>query len=94
VIFLPHLKEIDVMVNWVKDAIQTHQGVSTSPIDTNLLMLSSPPSFITLSYKKMKAYENHFRVDDEQTNLVTYDSSVASIFQQSQGNEDNVLGQI
>jgi hypothetical protein len=26
--------------------------------------------------------------------LVTYDSSVASIFQQSQGNEDNVLGQI
>ncbi len=34
--------------------------------------------------QKTKAYENHFKMDDEQTNLlVTYDSSVASIFQQS-----------
>jgi hypothetical protein len=88
-IFPPHLKEIDVMAKWVKDAIETHQGVSTSLIDINLLMLSTPPSFIALSYKKLKAYKNHFRVDDEQINLLfTYDFGVA------QGNEDNVLGQI
>jgi hypothetical protein len=73
----------------------THQGVNISPIDIDFLMLSTPPSFTALSYKKMRAYENHFRVDDEQTNLlVTYDSSVASIFQQSQGKEYNVLSQI
>jgi len=64
-IFLPHLQEIDVMAKWVKDAIQTYQGVNTSPIDIDLMMLSIPPSFITLSYKKMKAYGNHFKVDDE-----------------------------
>jgi hypothetical protein len=59
------LKEIDVMAKWVKDAIQTHQGVSISPIDTYLQMLSTLPSFIALSYKKMKAYRNHFKVDNE-----------------------------
>jgi len=64
-IFPPHLKEIDVMAKWAKNAIQTHQGVSTSPIDTNILMLSTPLSFTTLSYKKMKAYKNHFKMDDE-----------------------------
>jgi hypothetical protein len=40
-------------------------------------------------------YKNHFWVEDEYNNLlVTYDYGVASIFQQSQGNEDNVLGVI
>jgi hypothetical protein len=88
-IFPPHLKEIDGMAKWVKDAIQTHQGVSISLIDIDLLMLSTPPSFTALSYKKMKAYKNHFRMDDEQTNLlVTYDFGVAH------DNEDNVFGQI
>jgi hypothetical protein len=39
----------------------------------------------------MKAYANHFIVDDEHTNLlVTFDSSVAFILQQSQRSEDDV----
>jgi hypothetical protein len=81
------------MAKWVRAAIQTHQVDKTLPIDDDLLLFSVPPSFITLSYKKMKAYGNHFRIDDEQNNLlVTYDSSVASIFQQLQGSEDDVLG--
>ncbi len=43
----------------------------------------------------MKAYGNHVKIDDEQNNmLVKYDFGVASIFQQSQGSEDVVLGQI
>jgi hypothetical protein len=43
----------------------------------------------------MKAYGYHFCVDDESNStLVTYDFNVASIFQQSQGNEAEVLGVI
>lgn len=58
----------------------------------NLLIL---PSFTTLTYRKMKAYGYHFCVDDESNStLVTYDFNVASIFQQSQGNEAEVLGVI
>lgn len=43
----------------------------------------------------MKACGNYFKVDDEQNNfLVTYNFGVASIFQQAQGSEDDVLGWI
>jgi hypothetical protein len=43
----------------------------------------------------MKAYGNHFWIDNDCKNLpVTYDCGVASIFQQSQGSEDEVLGAI
>ncbi len=83
------------MVKWVKDAIRTHQHVVTSCLNIDLVLFSTPPSFIAMNYKKMKAYGDHFRVDDEQTHLlVTYDYSVKYIFQQSQGNENNVLDQI
>jgi hypothetical protein len=70
------------MAKWVREAIQTHQVDRTLHVDDDLLLLLVPPSFIALSYKKMKAYGNHFRIDDEQNNLlVTYDFGVASIFQ-------------
>jgi hypothetical protein len=69
------------MAKWVREAIRTHQVDMTLPVDDYLLLLLVPPSFITLSYKKMKACKNHFRIDDEQNNLlVTYDFGVASIF--------------
>jgi hypothetical protein len=81
IIFPPHLQEIDQMAKCVKEAIWTHQVDKTLPIDDDLLLLSVPPSFTALSYKKMTACKNHFKIDDEQNNLlVTYDSSVASIF--------------
>jgi hypothetical protein len=81
-VFPPHLKEIDVMARWVKDVIWTHQHAMTSYLDTDLVLLSTPPSFIAMSYKKMKAYVNHFKVDDEHTRLsFTYDFGVTSIFQ-------------
>jgi peptidyl-tRNA hydrolase len=69
------------MAKWVKEAIITHQVDRTLHVANDLLLLSVPPSFTALSYKKMKACKNHFKIDDEQNNLlVTYDSSVASIF--------------
>jgi hypothetical protein len=40
----------------------------------------------------MKAYVNHFVVDDEHSSLlITFDSGVAFSLQQSQRNEDDVL---
>jgi len=70
------------MAKCVREAIQTHQVDKTLPIDDDILLLSVPPSFTTLSYKKMKTYGNHFKINDEQNNLlVTYAFGVASIFQ-------------
>jgi hypothetical protein len=80
-IFPKHLKQIDKMAKWVRDAIQTYQLTSTSLIDEDLVHLSVLPSFTCLAYKKMKVYGNHFRVDDEHNNLlITYDFRVTSIF--------------
>lgn len=63
--------------------------------DLELVLFSIPPSFMTLMYSKMKACGNHFRVDNDENNLlVTFDTSVAFIFQQSQGSEDDILGVI
>jgi hypothetical protein len=43
----------------------------------------------------MKVFGNHFRTNDEHNNLlVTFDSKVAYLFQQFEGSENDVLGQI
>jgi hypothetical protein len=43
----------------------------------------------------MKAYNNHFCVDDGSSNLcVTFDYGVALVFEQVEGNGDDVLGPI
>jgi hypothetical protein len=92
VIFPKHLQQIDKTAKWVRDAIQTYQLISTSPIGEDLVHLSVPPSFTCLAYM---VYKNHFRVDDEYNSLlIAYDYGVAFVFQQSQGNEDDVLGVI
>jgi hypothetical protein len=48
------------MTKWVQEAIQSHQVAKITPINEDLLLLLIPPSLITLIYKKMKAYGNHF----------------------------------
>ncbi len=93
--FPSNLEEIAEMTTWLREAIQTHQLANDVAIDTDLVNLSVTPSFTALSYKKIKAYGNHFLIEDQSTNmLVTYDSGVASVFQQSEGSEDVVLGVI
>jgi hypothetical protein len=62
------------------------------PIDEDLFHLSIPQSFTKLDYKKMKAYGNHFCVDDESFSLcLTFNSNVASVFKQVGGNGNDVL---
>ncbi|CAM6041143.1 unnamed protein product, partial [Sphagnum compactum] len=94
--FPTHLQEVDEMAKRVSNAICTHQvGNFDMTINLDLALLFVPPSFTALRYSKMNAYRNHFRVDNDENNLlVTYDFGVASVFQQSQGSEDDVLGAI
>jgi len=70
------------MAKWVKNAIRTHQvGGFDMTTDPNLVQIFVPPSFIALRYSKMKAYKNHFWVDNDENNLlVAFDFSVASVF--------------
>jgi hypothetical protein len=47
--------------------------------DQDVVALSIPPSAKACSYKRIKAYGSHFRVDDQTSvTCVTYDSEVAS----------------
>jgi hypothetical protein len=94
--FPPHLGEVEELAKWARKIIHAHQvATSNMTIDPNLIHLSIPPSFIVLRYNKMNAYGNHFQIDNDYNNLlVTYDFGVTSIFQQSQGSEDEVLGAI
>jgi len=82
-----HLQEVDEMAKWVRNVIHTHQVSSFDmTIDLDLVLLSIPPSFIALRYSKMKAYENHFQVDNDENNLlITFDFGVASIFSNLKG---------
>jgi hypothetical protein len=47
------------------------------------LLLCNKPSQVALRYTRMKAYGNHFRMDDPKNRfLQTYDSGIASMFEQ------------
>jgi hypothetical protein len=55
------------------------------------------PKPIALRYTKMRAYGNHYRVNEggAETTMATYDSRVASIFQQPQATHEGItLGSI
>jgi hypothetical protein len=94
--FLAQFKKVDEMAKLVRNTIRTQQveGFDMTN-DLDLVLFSIAPSFMTLMYSKMKAHGNHFRVDNDENNLlVTFDTSVAFIFQQSQGSEDDILGTI
>jgi hypothetical protein len=61
------------------------------------MQLSMKPQMTASRYAKVRAYDNHYRVtiDNEATTMATYDSRVASIFQQPHAtNESMTLGSI
>jgi hypothetical protein len=93
--FPEHLQQIDDMVMWVQEAIRDHHVTTMEPTNEDLLHLSILPSFTTVDYKKMKAYGNHFHVDDESFSLcVMFNFGVALVFEQVEGNGNDVLGPI
>jgi hypothetical protein len=67
---------------WIRGAIGLHCIDVTNPIDMDRLLMYTKPSQKATRYTRMKAFRNHFRVDDDTSSrLQTYDSGVASVFE-------------
>jgi hypothetical protein len=69
--------------NWIRNAIRTHIADGGTIEDKDVLHLSMKPKPFALRYTKMRAYGNHYRVNEggAETTMANYDSGVASIFQ-------------
>jgi hypothetical protein len=69
---------------WVRGAVQRHMEDAPEGVDLDTLLMCTKPTQSALRYTKMKAFGNHFRIeDDTSSRLQTYDSSVASLFEVS-----------
>jgi hypothetical protein len=67
---------------WIRGAIGPHCIDVTNPEDMDRLLMCTKPSQKATRYTRMKAFGNHFRVDDDTSSrLQTYDSGVASVFE-------------
>jgi hypothetical protein len=67
---------------WVRELSQAEPLDVTDPDDFDKLLLCTPPSQRALRYCRMKAFGNHFRVEDEASSrMLSYDSGVASVFE-------------
>jgi len=67
---------------WVKKAVHTHPHDPNNGDDMDRILLCSRPSQKATRYTRMRAFGNHFRVEDSQSALLqTYDSGIASIFE-------------
>jgi hypothetical protein len=66
---------------WIKEEVSRQPLNTSSTEEMDLRLLSRKPAQQATKYLRMKAYENHFRIDDPTTaQLQTYDSGVASVF--------------
>jgi hypothetical protein len=66
---------------WIKEEVSRRPLNTSSAEEMDLRLLSQKPSQRATRYLRMKAYGNHFRVDDPTAaQLQTYESGVASIF--------------
>ena len=76
--------DIPVFETWIRDAVHRHPVDPNNADDMDLVLLCSRPSQLATRYTRMKAYGNHFRVEDPQSAVLqTYDSGVASVFHMS-----------
>jgi len=81
--FLVEFTEVLNLNNWIRNAIRTHIANGGTIEDKDVVHLSMKPKPIALRYTKMRAYGNHYRVNEggAKTTMATYDFGVASIFQ-------------
>jgi hypothetical protein len=79
--------------NWIKDSVHNQPMDPKNADDIDKVMMCSRPSQLATQYTRMKAYENHFRVEDQQSmTLKNYDSGIASMFHMpSVGSEEVTL---
>ena len=75
-------RNIDPFDVWVKKTVHNHDYDPNNIDDVDRILLCSRPSQKATRYTRMRAFGNHFRVDDSQAALLqTYDSVIASIFE-------------
>jgi hypothetical protein len=66
---------------WVSGAIRSYAADDENEVDVDTLLLCTKPFQRAIWYAKMRAFGNHFRIDDEAASrLQTYNSGIASIF--------------
>lgn len=71
-----------LFTHWVRGTIQKLHA-NNPDMDRDVRLLSVPPRCTVLSYKRMKAYGNTFRVKDvNDEHRVSYDSGLISVFEQ------------
>jgi hypothetical protein len=73
--------DIRIIEIWIKDVVHRYPVDPNNENDMDQVLLYSRPLQLTTLYTRMKAYGNHFRVEDQQSGtLQTFDSGVASVF--------------
>ena len=69
---------------WVRKAVHNHSHDPNNIDDMDKILLCSRPSQKATRYTRMRAFGNHFRVEDLQSALLqTYNSGIASVFEVS-----------
>jgi hypothetical protein len=67
---------------WIREYAQREALDVTNPDDMDRFLLCTKLSHRATRYARMKAFGNHFRAEDlATTQMQTYDSGVASVFQ-------------
>ena len=84
------------MSAWIERRLQSADVDLSNPTDMDRFLLSKKPAQRAMRYKRVVAFGNHFRVEDEETrHLLSYNSGVASVFQQqSENGEESTVNYV
>jgi hypothetical protein len=87
---------ISAFENWIKDVVRNHHVDPNDEDDMDRVLMCSRPSQLATRYTRMKAYGNHFRLEDQHSRtLKIYDSGVASVFHMpSVGSKEETLNYV
>ena len=85
-------RDIPAFEEWVCGAMRTYAADAPTEVDEDSLLLCTKLSQKAMRYAKVKAFGNHFRVLDNTTSqMQTYDSSIAFVFDVSIKDAQDVL---
>ena len=81
---------------WIERRLQNADVDLSNPTDMDQFLLSNKPAQRGTRYRRVLAFGNHFHVEDEHTiHLLSYNSGVASIFQQqSENGEESIVNYV
>lgn len=84
------------MSAWIERRLQSSDVDLSNPTDMDRFLLSKKPAQRAIWYRHVVAFGKHFRVEDEKTkHLMSYNSGVASVFQQqSENGEESTVNYV